>query len=318
MSEREAAEQAAAAWISRRDTGPWTAEEAAAFEAWLAASLHHRVAYYRLHAAWKEAGRLAAMLPQQRVAPRTSRQRTLLRHPLAWAASVLLVLGIAFTVYWQRVDRAQQYATEVGGLQQVLLPDGSTALLNTDSALRVDMRGSERLVELQRGEAFFQVARDPDRQFVVRTGALRVAAVGTAFAVQQEGSRTRVVVAEGSVQVDAGGQDMAPAALAAGSMLHGVAGDLRTQSLSAEEMEQRLSWRSGLVVFRATPLAEAVAQFNRYNKRRIVIADPAIAELGVGGVFRATDQEVFLKLLETGFPVRAEVREHEVLLHPRF
>jgi transmembrane sensor len=100
-------------------------------------------------------------------------------------------------------------------------------------------------------------------------------------------------------------------------MVQAEATGLHMQSLSGEEMEQRLSWRSGLVVFRATPLAEAVAQFNRYNKRKIVLADPSIAALGVGGVFRATDQEVFLKLLETGFPVRAELREHEVLLHPR-
>lgn len=317
MSEREAAEQAAAEWIARRDAGPWTAENARGLEAWLAASLHHRVAYYRLNAAWKEAGRLAAMLPGKRAAAHPAPRRPLVRHPLALAASVLLVLALAFTIYWQAIAPAQQYATEVGGLQLVQLPDGSTATLNTDSALRVDMRGSERHVELQRGEAFFEVAKDATRPFIVRSDALRVVAVGTAFAVQQDGARTRVMVTEGSVQVDAGAQGVGPAPVAAGSMVQAGATGLQMQSLSGEEMEQRLSWRSGLVVFRATPLAEAVAQFNRYNKRKIVLADPSIAQLGVGGVFRATDQEVFLKLLETGFPVRVELREHEVLLHPR-
>lgn len=316
MSEREAAEQAAAAWITRRDAGPWTAEDAADLEAWLAASLHHRVAYYRLHAAWKEAGRLAALLPQQRAAVLAPQRRSLVRHPVALAASVLLVFAAAFTIYRQASVPAQAYTTEVGGLQLVQLPDGSSALLNTDSALRVDMRGSERHVELQRGEAFFQVAKDASRPFIVRASAMRVVAVGTAFAVQQDGASTQVVVTEGSVKVDAG-RGVEPASLVAGSLLQADASDVHMQTLSGEELEQRLSWRSGLVVFRATPLAEAVAQFNRYNKRKIVVADPSIADLGVGGVFRATDQEVFLKLLETGFPVRAELREHEVLLHPR-
>lgn len=316
MSEREAAEQAAAAWISRRDAGEWTAEDAAGFEAWLAASLHHRVAYYRLHAAWKEAGRLRAMLPQKPALP-VPQQRSWLRHPLALAASVLLVLGVAFGIYWQATGAAQVYATEVGELRQVLLPDGSTVVLNTDSALRVDMRTSERHLELQRGEAFFEVAKDTSRPFVVRVSKVRVVATGTAFAVQQAGPAMQVVVTEGSVRVDAEGQGSTPASLGAGSLLRVAASDMHTQSLSDEEMEQHLSWRSGLVVFRDTPLAEAVAQVNRYNKRKIVLADPSIADIGVGGVFRATDQEVFLKLLETGFPVRTEMREDEVLLHPR-
>ncbi|HWL62232.1 MAG TPA: FecR family protein [Steroidobacteraceae bacterium] len=316
MSEREAAEQAAAAWISRRDAGDLTAEDAAGFEAWLAASLHHRVAYYRLHAAWKEAGRLAAMLPQKPALP-VARQRPWLRHPLALAASVLLVLGVAFAIYWQVAGGAQVYVTEVGELRQVLLPDGSTVVLNTNSALRVDMRASERQLELQRGEAFFEVAKDASRPFVVLASKVRVVATGTAFAVQQQGPRMQVVVAEGSVRVDAAGQRAGPTSLGAGSMLQVAATDVLTRSLTDEEVEEHLSWRSGLVVFRDTPLAEAAAQFNRYNKRKIVLADPSIAELGVGGVFRATDQEVFLKLLETGFPVRAEMHKDEVLLHPR-
>jgi len=317
MSQREAAEQAAAGWISRRDAGQWTAGDAAGFEAWLGASLHHRVAYYRLHAAWKEAGRLAAMHPQKPASP-APRQRSWLRHPLALAASVLLVSGVVFAIYWQARGGVQVYATEVGELRQVLLPDGSTVVLNTDSALRVDMHGSGRQLQLQRGEAFFQVAKDASRPFVVRSNALRVVAVGTAFAVQQEGPRMQVVVTEGSVRVeDAEGQGASPASVGAGSMLQVAEMDMRTQRLTDEEMEQRLSWRTGLVVFRDTPLAEAVAQFNRYNRRKIVLAEPSIAGLGIGGVFRATDQEVFLKLLETGFPVRAEMRNDTVLLHPR-
>jgi transmembrane sensor len=314
MSEREPAEQAAAAWITRRDAGPWTDADAAAFEAWLDASLHHRVAYYRLHAAWKEAGRLAALLPQ-RPAARPALHRYFIRPRVALAASMLLALGLGLSFYWQ--GGAQQLTTAVGALQRVTLPDGSTLTLNTDSAVQVDMGSTERQVRLQRGEAFFEVARDASRPFVVQAGTLRVVAVGTAFAVHRDDRGTQVVVSEGLVRVEPGQQGAAPTALSAGSMLHAAADGLHARTLTGEELDQQLSWRAGLIVFRDTPLVDAVAQFNRYNTRKIVVADPRIAQLGVGGVFRATDQQVFLKLLETGFPVRAEQNGDRVLLHPR-
>jgi transmembrane sensor len=316
MSEREPAEQAAAAWITRRDVGPWTDADATAFEAWLDASLHHRVAYYRLHAAWKEADRLAALLPQ-RAAVRSASHRSFARHPVALAASALLALALGLGLYWQRAGGPQEITTAVGALQRVNLPDGSVLTLNTDSAVRVEMSSTERRVQLQRGEAFFEVATEANRPFVVQADALRVVAVGTAFAVQRDGQRTQVVVSEGRVRVEPGRSGVQPAALSAGSMLEAAADGLHARTLTGEQIDQQLSWRTGLIVFRDTPLADAVAQFNRYNNRKIVVADPRIAQLGVGGVFRATDQQVFLKLLETGFPVRAEQRGDQVLLLPR-
>lgn len=320
MSDREQAEEAAAAWITRRDAGPWSGEDAAAFDAWLAASLHHRVAYYRLHAAWKESGRLAALQPQGNGAPvmplHPPPHRFARRH-LALAAGLLLALGAGLALYWQQGLRGQDYATVVGGLTTVPLPDGSQMTLNTDSSVRVQMQGAERRIELRRGEVFFEVAKDPSRPFVVTADDVRVIAVGTAFSVNREAAGAQVVVTEGRVRVDLGRAGLPPASLDAGSQLHTAQANPVPQRLSAEQLEQRLSWRSGLVVFRDTPLVDAIAQINRYNTRKIVLDDPRIAQLGVGGVFRATDQQVFLKLLESGFPVRAVTEENQIRLLSR-
>lgn len=318
MNEREQAEHAAVAWITRRDAGDWTSADAAAFEAWLAASLHHRAAYYRLHAAWVAAGRLAALQPAR--SPVQSRRPGLrglfTRGPVALAASLLLALA-GFALYGQREGSTQEFSTGVGGLQTVKLAEGSEVTLNTDSAIRVQLRAGERRVQLLRGEAFFQVAKDPRRPFVVQAEAVQVVAVGTAFSVQRADARTQVLVSEGLVRVDLGQPGTLPASLPAGSMLRAAADGARTLALPQAEIEQLLSWRSGLLVFRDTPLVEAVAQFNRYNSRKMVLAVPEIGELRIGGVFRATDQEVFLRLLETGFPVRAESQQDRLVLYPR-
>ncbi len=209
----------------------------------------------------------------------------------------------------------------------VPLSDGSKVTLNTDSEIRVAVTQQERKVALDHGEAFFEVVPDPARPFVVTVGEKRVIVLGTKFSVFREGDDIRVVVTEGRVSLSsfepgipgsAGskptngvggrtGPDTGAMVLRAGSIAKTKGASLTIQS-SLKEAEELLSWRSGYVVFHETALADAVAEFNRYNTRKLVIEDPALAGLSISGNFRSTNVDSFVELLEDAFPVTVEQR----------
>jgi len=340
MQAREDSEEAAATWIARRDSGAWTQTDAAAFEAWLAQSAGNRVAWYRLNSAWTEAGRVRALgaagvgvgpasTPSVQAAPaewvgspppaaaRPSRRLAV----FAVAASVLILLSGAFVAFKDELFHApHRFTTVVGGLQAIPMADGSRVTLNTDSEVRISLGDRERVVEIEYGEAFFQVAHDPQRPFIVRAGERRVIAVGTRFSVRRQGPDLRVVVEEGTVRYqDHAGEPPTSGGtlLPAGSFARAEGATLRVEQRPIAEAERNLTWRSGLLTFRDTPLAEAAAEFNRYNTRKIVIEDPSIAALEVGGVFRSNNVDPFVHLLERGFAIQASVQPDRIVLRAR-
>lgn len=322
MEDRETVEQAAAKWIARRDLGPWTAAEGAALQTWLAESVAHRVAYYRFNATWQEAGRLKALGPPSAslvAIPIWTRLAHLLRaRPYATAASFVFAAFIVSGLFWIGVLDRDHYSTVVGGLRSVPMADGSRVTLNTNSEVRIALRGRERLIELEQGEAFFEVAKDPNRPFIVKAGDKRVVAVGTRFSVRREGGDVRVIVSEGIVRFEGSKATVSESEqslmLKAGAVARTRSDAVLVQQASATDIERSLTWRSGLLSFRDTPLAEAVAEFNRYNQRKIVIEDPAIAAVEIGGIFRSTNVDPFINLLEEAFHVRATAEGERILL----
>jgi transmembrane sensor len=337
---RDELEKAAATWIARRDGETWTSEDAASLDAWLAQSPGHRVAYYRLRAIWIQAGRLRATRSPSRY------------RPLAVAAGVLLLLaGViasfqmgffgssteAVPAVAQTIEAPpagdgpatadapavvpsppapaatfqQRYVTALGASQAISLPDGSRVTLDTDSRIRVAMDGRSRTVQLDHGQAYFEVAKDPLRPFVVRAAGLDVIAVGTAFSVRRVASEVRVVVAEGAVRLE--GKGLLPA----GGIARVEGATVQIHHAQPMEVERNLSWRGGVLTFRHTALSEAAAEFNRYGVRPIVIADPAIGALELGGVFRTNDVEGFVHLLERTFPISAALHPDRIELTAR-
>jgi len=338
---RTEVERSAADWLARCDQGR---ADPAALEAWLGADTAHRVAFLRLRAAWDEAGRLQALGagwqgegPPPRghwnAPPETRRERMLqaLAAPasrprkhgrglqLAAAAAVAacaLAGGLAWRS-WTHVD-ASAYRTALGKTLVQPLADGSQATLASDSAIDVALSHRQRRIELLRGEAIFAVAKDPDRPFVVAAGRHDVIAVGTRFSVRRDADALRVVVTEGVVRLaSAPGSNRPSALLPAGSVA--LVGDdgVLVRSMSPADADQLLEWRDGLLAFHDTPLAEAVAEFNRYNARKLVVGDARAGALRIGGSFRWDNQAGFVRLLEAGFPVRAETGGDRIVLHSR-
>jgi transmembrane sensor len=225
--------------------------------------------------------------------------------PALWVAlaaclfAVIIGGGVYFSSHFLRVE---SYSTAVGGLAAVPLKDGSNVTLSSATALRVRLGFRERRVDVTQGEAFFEVAKDPGRPFIVAAGVGRVTAVGTKFSVRREGDDFRLVVTEGTVRF---ANAATSRVLPAGSIVHAHGSDVVVQAASLSDAESLLSWRSGYVAFHETALADAVAEFNRYNRRKIVIGDPQIAALRLTGKFRATNIDSFSRLLEQSFAVRA-------------
>jgi transmembrane sensor len=188
--------------------------------------------------------------------------------------------------------------------------------LNTNTKLQVDVTATERRVSLTRGEAFFEVAKDPTRPFVVMAGDRRIVAVGTQFSVRREGNELRVLVAEGTVRLEKATSIERPdqVLLTAGTVVRAEADAVLIREQGVGQVEQLLSWRSGYLVFDKTPLAEAVAEFNRYNERQVVIDDPKIAAIAVGGNFRATNVDAFVRLIAADNSITATEEGDKIIL----
>ncbi|MCQ4167452.1 FecR family protein [Tahibacter harae] len=346
-------ERRAADWLARRDGGEWSPEDAAALQTWLAASTAHRVAFLRLEAAWNQAGRLKALgagvasgvlparnqwawapFPSRAAAPaqepeeepaapvpgqRTRHGATRARWPAAAAAVLLAAASLWGWRQYEQVE-PESYRTGVGDLRTLALSDGSAATLSSDSALQVRMSRHGRQLELDRGEAYFDVAKDAARPFAVRAGEHRVVAVGTRFAVRRDGDDVRVVVTEGTVRLESDpvdGRSQPVSLLPAGSIAVANRNGVLVRNGAVADAERQIDWRRGYVVFLDTPLATAAAEFNRYTTRPIVLADAAAAQLRIGGSFRWSNSEVFVSLLEQALPVRAERENDRIVLRSR-
>lgn len=249
-----------------------------------------------------------------------SGSRTWLRYATASFALVVLASLALGWRHYTAVDQAS-YRTAIGGLRDVPLPDGSVITLSSDSRIQVTLSRNERRIDLQQGEAFFKVAKDSSRPFVVSAGDRRAIAVGTRYDVRRDAADLRVIVTQGVVRLESdngpGGRSLPTTLLPAGSIALASDAGVVVSSGSVQQAEEFLNWRNGFISFHDTPLASAAAEFNRYNVRKIVIGDASISTLRVGGNFRWSNAETFVRLLELGFPVRAVHARDTIVLKSR-
>jgi transmembrane sensor len=234
-------------------------------------------------------------------------------------AAGLVVAAATAAVWYFSTTRSTAYSTPVGALASIPLSDGSNVTLNTDSQIQVDYTSRERVIKLDQGEAFFEVSKDPGRPFIVEMANKRVTAVGTKFSVRRGRDDIRVFVTEGRVQIDRKDTLSRSAAtqVTAGSEAHTKQNAVLIDRPEPTQVEQILSWRTGYLVFHDTPLADAIAEFNRYSTRKVVIDDPTLASLRIGGRFRSTDADAFLWLLQSGFPISVAQRDDRISLTRR-
>jgi transmembrane sensor len=314
MSRAQDIEARAAEWLVRRDAAG--GEESHDFAAWLASDPRHRAAYLRLAAAWGRTARMKRLRPEgPAIDPDLllSRPRRSFQFwtPFALAAGIA-GLALAGSWWFTRSPGMETYRTDVGGLSRIVLADGSTVTLNTDTEIHVRLFPKRREINLVRGEAQFGVAHNANRPFEVSAGGRIVRAVGTAFDVRlSPDDAVQVLVTEGRVAVEVvPGRSLNGAASAATVLAgEGAVADARSitvRRVSTTEASRRLAWEVGELSFQGETLKEAVAEFNRYNHLKLEVADPAIAELVIGGNFNALDIESFVAAVERSFNVSAK------------
>jgi len=331
-----AIDRQAAEWFGRREVG-LTPDEEQEFQKWLSADCRHAEHYSQFDEIWKNLDRIKKLRSFQSVPvverrPVFKIRRVWLPTVLATAAAIAIVF-----IQWPRPNpRLVQYtiASEAGGMKKLELPDASTVWLNGDTVVSANFTADERRVDLRRGEAFFTVAKDPARPFIVSAAGVSVRAVGTAFNVALTSSRLEVLVTEGKVRLEdaargqsvlpKSGQNEQPPLLGAGQKatlaLPTATLAMPTATvvaISSPEAKEALAWQVKLLEFDMQPLSEVVAQFNRYNRHQLVIESPSLARRTFGGTFRADNCEVLVELLEARFDVIAERSGDKTILRLR-
>lgn len=313
----ETVQQQAERWFARLRSESCSAVEHRDFDAWLAADAVHASAYAQTERLWNELGGLSddVELKRARHAARRAAQASLSRaakRRLAIAASFAGVLVVAIS-FWFLGDHSatQRYTTAHGEQRSIMLADGSRVMLNTDTVLDVRLGARIRSVHLMQGEALFDVIHDAAHPFVVHANGNVISDLGTRFDVNDGGEQTTVTVLEGLVNVERGDH---AAQLNRGQQL--VAGNGIWRQAAADP-SATASWSRGQLAFSATPLAQAVADANRYAQEQLVIADPRLEAIKVSGEFRIGNTHAFLRALESAFPIRVEQSGQTIRLYHR-
>lgn len=296
------AHETAAAWAARLAEGPLDGSDQAALLDWLSADAANRSHLEDYRAVY---GNLAQIVPQmirsgelQHAGRVISVSRRRFR---TTAAGLMVAAAIAVAAVWW-VRRPQTLATEPGHRESVLLADGSHIDLNAQTFLDVHLGKAERRVTMREGEAFFSVAADSSRPFVVRSGNRSITVLGTAFNVRAgAGDSLEVTVLEGAVSLSEDGSGKSTR-LVAEEQVSVVGGAATVRRLDESAARESAAWREGRVIFESARLDAAVDRFARYHGVTIDV-EPAAAGLELGGRFKLDELDNFLRGIEISLPI---------------
>lgn len=345
--ERDPAYAEAADWLSRLQQATLTLEETLAWQQWMAQSPRHSRAFHELEELWEK---FSSLPTPESLAPDTLRvdrydgsvavstwkaqlgiiPRRGLRTKALAAMLLIALIGVGAGSYWlppmlESLSNAGTFETAVGKNANVRLADGSTVQLGGHTRLRVTLTQHLRQIDLLRGEACFEVAKDSTRPFLVRAGTATVTAVGTAFNIRRSDDRVVVSVLEGRILV----QPMTPVVpiswvtitKAFGTPTQVKAGERTTidsrgveSTQAVSEASSAVAWQHGRLAFESEPLRYVLQDVNRYAEKPIIIADPRMAELRVTGTVTEANIIGWVNSLQTAFGLHADIESDRIVL----
>lgn len=260
------------------------------FERWLAQSPEHRQAWQQIARVWGGIAQLPQSPAQTALPadlPRPRRRRRWLSAALAAGIAALAILSYPqAALHWQA-----DYTTAAGETRTVTLADGSQVTLGPRSALRSEYRSERRDLQLLAGQAFFDVQRDVKRPFVVQAGSSEVRVLGTAFEVDLGERYLDVAVERGLVRVSSQADgtssedDLHPGEGLRQDRLSGALQHLRVDSARVA------AWRRGQLFVENASVGDILEQMRRYTPGWIVLADPALAERRLSGIYDMRDPD---------------------------
>lgn len=306
-------------FIQRRRFQRWTDADQRDLDAWLDESTLNRVAFLRLELRAERVERLADLRPPRRsVTVELPRFRSPFRLFVGAAAfSLIVALGLIARQYVQEpVDRI--YSTDIGGHATLRFADRTEIELNTDTVVRYRMTTAERTVWLEKGEAYFRVAHNAGNPFTVIAGNHKVTDLGTEFLIRRNAGASsnglEVALVKGRAELSSEGPHAQVATLTPGDEAIATPASISFRHRTAQQLQDELGWRRGMLVFRNTRLADVVAEFNRYNETKLVIGDPSIANVKFSAEVSTDDYEDFLRLAETVQHIRADREGRTIVL----
>jgi transmembrane sensor len=315
----------AAAWVARLHSSGRTRALEEGFKRWLQADPAHALAFELATRAWELGGSIpAGALPRiARPSPTDgavgSRSR-LLSPPRLGLAAILCfaVIGALFMLNRER----STVTTQVGEQRMLTLEDGSRIFLNTDTKLSVHYDQDRRLVQLAEGEALFDVAKNPERPFIVDAGAEQVRAVGTEFVVRRDPHQVAVTLVEGKVRItgqensgadgSAASTEKEPEILTAGQRV--IFADNHPPALDQPALDTVTAWRRGEVVLDKTRLQDAAQELNRYSNVKLVVDSRDVGDIPLSGVFRAGDSQRFAQAVAETYHLHIDNQPHRIVI----
>ena len=327
-------DDAAAWWVAAQRSTRWSRAHQRRLEAWLEADPDHGEALARTERAWDAVGMLAAhpyvLSLRERALAKPHGHRT--SRALSYAACLVCAVAVASVaaestgrlnlkalVWGPGAPKIERYETPRGNRSTVVLTDGSRVDLNGGSLLEVEFSRRSRTLRLQGGEAWFAVAEDESRPFIVQAGGRTITDIGTVFTVRVKSKAIEVAVAEGKVGVAAAeASPMGPrrwTEVDAGEKLMASAdGEIQLIDVDVASLGD---WRFGRVQFADTPLSVALDEMNRYAPVPMRLADPSLGDLRVSGVFFTDGANGFLTAVSTMFDLTVERADAETVLVKR-
>lgn len=329
----ESVQTQAARWLAALDVDHPSEETLAAFKLWINANEVHRREFESAAAFWGDLNILTQVSP-----PRTNltanKSSRMTWRPI-FASVAVIFLAVFSVIFFQGFNepRIMSYMTAIGEQKTIKLPDQSVVYLNTNSHIVVNYSSTLRGIRLERGEALFEVAHDKAKPFEVSAGDRIVRAVGTAFSVHfQKDNHVEVLVAEGVVEIDKPVSPSKPIVsntalqanpnvikkvrVKAGSQAsfgNKVEGTVLVAEM--QQIEDKLTWRTGVLVFDREPLESVVNEIGRYTTTKFIVPDKDVREMIVGGVFKVGDNESLFEALQLGFGIQAlEVSDNVIQL----
>jgi len=324
----ETIENEATDWLTRLDGGYLSASDRRALKEWLARDPEHARVLKSVASLWCEMDFLLNEFPELNKTESPGLLSLLLRTeylPTALATALLCVVALFVWIENQPVPTEIAFlATGVGEQRVESFRDGSSAHLNTDSMVEVEYTESMRIVRLLRGEAMFDVTHDPARPFIVYAGDNEVKAVGTRFAVRITSENILVTVSDGKVQLSKRKKvnrsaevekEQEAILVSEGEELEisDKAPKAELKKIHSDELQRRLAWTEGQLVFKSERLAQVIEEVSRYVPDRIIIDDPELSELRISGRFLIGDTEALLEAIEVSLNVQANHVDEKVI-----
>lgn len=315
----------AAAWFTLLSDTEVDSDDLERFDTWIQRA-GNRAAYRRIEDISIAARdlrddpelRAAARQALARVKPRPGLRSAPRRPALRLWAALGLAGALAAALVVAFIGKPTAYQTDVGGRMTTQLDDGSTLQLNTDTKVLVRFSPGERRIEIIKGQAFFDVAHDARRPFLVSAGPMVVRAIGTRFDVRHDSPAASVVLTQGRVQITTKSQPTAGWTLAPGQAIALDPGG-RTNGPTAADTAALTGWTRNIITFHDIALSAAVAEINRYQHSKITLAAGVPAQAKVSGVFTAGDQDEFLDAAKANFDLDVRRKpDGGVELRPRF